>query len=126
MKITIWTSKTNQYGQSEQRPIRRSQDSSSSSDFFCPVTNMELWLARVPKSRHVFPNLSSAGKRATNHMSADCVRSESWQVLTTCGIIQALTTHLFQGGAATTATERGVPAWAVMAAGCWKSLGGFQ
>uniref|UniRef100_A0A914WPE2 Tyr recombinase domain-containing protein n=1 Tax=Plectus sambesii TaxID=2011161 RepID=A0A914WPE2_9BILA len=126
MMITIRTSKTDQYGQSEHRPIRRSKDSSSSSDSFCPVANMESWLERVPESRFVFPNLSSVSKRATTHMSDDNVRAELRRVLAACGITRKLTTHSFRGGAATTATEIGVPERAVMAAGRWKSVGGFQ
>uniref|UniRef100_A0A914V1Q1 Uncharacterized protein n=1 Tax=Plectus sambesii TaxID=2011161 RepID=A0A914V1Q1_9BILA len=58
----------------------------------------------------------SMGKRVTTtHMSDDCVRAELRRVQTTCGITRALITHSFREGVATTATERGVPARAVMA-----------
>ncbi len=120
MDITIKKSKTDQIGKSEVRPVVRTNSDT------CPVSNLQKWLTQLPSSTSfLFPAFSGTGQPIERHMSADHVRRELKRVLGTCDIQRKLTPHSFRGGAATAAIERGVPTRAVMAAGRWKSAGGF-
>lgn len=117
--VTIRKSKTDQLGNAERRPISRTTDA------WCAVRNLEDWLKRLPRSKFLFPNLSSPRSIAESAMSKNTVRAELGRVLRECDINRRLTPHSFRGGAATLAIQRGVPVHAVMSMGRWNSLGGF-
>ncbi len=120
--ICIRKSKTDQTGAACIRPILRSSTHAS-----CPVRVLERWFAQLPSQVPVlFPRFSGSHDWLNLPVSADFVRHELRRVLSVCGISRHLTPHSFRGGAASAAIESGVSTRAVMAAGRWKSLGGFS
>lgn len=117
--IVIRSSKTDQVGKSERRPVRWvGRDT-------CVVSNLERWTARIPQSRFLFPNLSSTSKIVKEAMSTDAVWNELVRVKQVCRIERNLTPHSFRGGAATADIEKGVPTHSVRLMGRWNTTQGF-